>query len=152
MSPLPLVLAAALGAPPATAQSVPPAAAVEAPASGQMINLSCMEALAVIGQDKLAGVFSFISEKDSAPAFADFVVRDKKTLKRFLDKVESDFKQANGVAEWDKRALQFALSIYSSPIAETIEKPGEKVIARLSVLAQAPALSITELSSRRRRP
>ena len=99
------------------------AGAIEPPQGAQLLNLGCVEALAAIGQADLAGVFSFIAEKDAPAAFADLLVHNKKALKKFLAKVEKDLKSASGVAVWDHEALQLAVSIYGSPLAETLEKP-----------------------------
>ena len=111
-----LILAAALAAGAA-------AAAAPDPTPGGVLNLSCMEALAAIGQPHLAGVFSFISEKDSPAAFADLIAHDGKALKRYVEKVDQDFKAAGGITTWDHEALMFALALYSGPLASTFEKP-----------------------------
>lgn len=128
-----------------------PRAAVEAPAGAQMINLGCVDALAAVGHADLAGVFSFIPEKDGPAAFADFMVRNRKALKKFLAKAEKDLKEVKGVSIWDRQALQFAVSIYGSPLGETLEKPAPKFVARMVELAAAPALSLAEMTARRRK-
>lgn len=123
----------------------------EPPKSMQMINLSCMEALVAIDQADLAGVFSFIQEKDGPAAFADLVVHDKYALKKFLGKVEKDYKLVAGVSSWDHDVIQFALSIYMSPLAETLHNPGKKVIARMGELLAAPARTLQEIATRRQK-
>lgn len=140
-----LLLSTLLFAPPA-------AAAVEAPKGPQMISLGCVEALAAIGQaDRLNGIFSFIAEKDAPAAFADLLVRDSKAMKKFLAKVEKDKKEVLGVGAWDREALQFVVSIYGSPLAQTLEKPSDKTMSRLTELANSTALSLEEMTARRRK-
>ncbi len=123
----------------------------EAPKAMQMLNLSCVEALAAVGQEGLAGVFSFISEEDGPAAFADLLVRNKKAMNKFLVKVQKDLKEVSGVSTWDRAVLQFALAIYASPLAEMLEKPAQKTVAKIAELAQAPAMSLQEMTVRRRK-
>ena len=128
---------------------LPSGAFSQAPAGAQLLNLSCVEALVSIGQPNLAGVFSFISEKDGPAAFADLVVHDRKALKKWVAKLEKDNK-IGGVSPWDHEAAVFALQIYASPIAETVDKPGE-LKDKLSTLVLAPVLTLEELTARRRK-
>jgi len=127
-------------------------AAAETPRSGQLLNLSCMEALVAIDEANLAGVFSFVPEKDGSAAFADLVVHNPKAMKKYLAKVEGDLKAVGGISVWDREALAFALSIYASPLGGTLEKPSAKAMARLAELAQAPGLTLGEMTARRRKP
>lgn len=126
-----------------------PGAFAQAPRDAQVLNLSCVEALVSIDQSKLAGVFSFVPEKDAPAAFADLLVHDRKALKKWLKKVQKDNK-IGGVSTWDHEVAVFALQIYASPIAETIEKPGE-LKDELSTLVLAPVLSLEQLTARRRK-
>ena len=128
---------------------LPSGAFSQAPAGAQVLNLSCVEALVAINQPNLAGVFSFVPEKDAPAAFADLVVHDRKALKKWIAKLEKDNK-IGGVSPWDHEAAVFALQIYASPIAETIDKPGE-FKDRLSMLVLAPVLTLEELTARRRK-
>src|SRR3989338_11511467 len=117
----------------------------------QILNLSCMEALVTIGQADLAGVFSFVPERDSHAALADLLVHDKSALKKFLAKAEKDYKLVTGVSVWDHDVLQFALSIYNSSLAQTLPKPGGKIIARINKLAAAPTRTLQEKTARRQK-
>ena len=126
------------------------ARAAEAPKGMQMLNLGCVEALASVGMADLAGVFSFIAEKDGPAAFADLLVRNRKAMSRFLGKVAKDLK-LGGVSAWDHQVLQFAVSIYASPLAETLDKPSSKTVSKLNELAAAPTMSLEELTARRGR-
>jgi hypothetical protein len=116
----------------------------------QIINLSCVEALASVGQAAIAGVFSFIPEKDSPAAFADLLAHNRKAMKKFLAKAEKDLKEVSGVSIWDHQALQFTLLIYGSPLAETLEKPSTGLISRISELVAAPVLTLEQMTARRR--
>jgi hypothetical protein len=116
-----------------------------------MLNLSCVEALVSIGQAHLAGVFSFVPEKDAPAAFADLIVHDKKALKKYLGKLDGDFKQAAGLSNWDHEALIFALSIYASPMAQTLDKPSGSQMTRMTELGHAPTMTLEQLTARRRK-
>ena len=139
-----LILAAALAAGAAAAPE-------PGPTSGGVLNLSCIEALAAIGQPHLAGVFSFIPEKDSPAAFADLAAHDGKALKRYVEKVGKDFEAAGGVMIWDHEVLVFALALYSGPLAATFEQPTAKVLARINELSLAPTLSLEQVAARRKK-
>jgi hypothetical protein len=142
-----LILAAVLAA--GTLRAAAPAD--PGPASGGVLNLSCIEALASIGQPHLAGVFSFISEKDSPAAFADLTAHDAKALKRYVEKADKDFKAAGGVAAWDHEALMFVLALYSGPLAATFERPSSRVLTRINELSLAPILTLEQVTARRKR-
>lgn len=138
---------AVLAAAPASAAGVP-----EAPgSSAHMLNLSCVEALVAIGHSELAGVFSFISEKDTPAAFADLIVHDKKARKKYTAKLERDFKAAQALTQWDHDALVMILSIYGSPLAETLQKPGTRQMGRLAELGQAPTTTLDQMTAKRGR-
>jgi hypothetical protein len=142
-----LILAAALAAGAARGAAAP----APDPVSGAVLNLSCMEALAAIGQPHLAGVFSFISEKDSPAAFADLTAHDAKALKRYVQKEDKDFKAAGGITSWDHEALMFVLALYSGPLASTFAKPSGSVLTRINELSLAPTLSLEAVAARRKK-
>jgi hypothetical protein len=128
------------------------ALAVGAAASpGGVLNLSCLEAIAAIDQPNLAGVFSFISEKDSPAAFAELIAHDGKALKKYVGKVDRDFKAAAGVTTWDHEALAFALALYMGPLASTFDKPSGKLLAQIDQLGHAPTLSLAQVTARRKK-
>ena len=62
--------------------------AAQASSGPQIINLSLVEALVSIDESTLAGVFSYVPEKDGPAAFADLITHNKKSLKKFTAKVE----------------------------------------------------------------
>lgn len=128
---------------------LPTGAWSQAPAGAQMLNLSCVEALAAIDEPRLAGVFSFIPEKDTPQAFADLVMHDRKALKRYVKKLEKDMK-AGGVTTWDHESVTFALQILSSPLADTLEKPSGSEREALDMAARAPVLTLEQMTAKRR--
>lgn len=128
---------------------LPTGAWSQAPAGAQMLNLSCVEALAAIGEPRLAGVFSFVPEKDAPQAFADLVLHDKKELKKYTAKLDKDMKDG-GVTPWDHEAVAFALQLLNSPIADTLEKPSSSARETLRLASTAPVLSLEQLTARRR--
>lgn len=117
--------------------------------SQQMIDLNCVEGLVAIEQPKLAGVFSFISEKDATHAFAILLAGDKKAFKRFVEKGERDLKKAGAVTVWDHQVLLNAISLLSSPLPE-IEQPGEKLKARAVKLSMAPTAELRDVALKRK--
>jgi hypothetical protein len=139
-----LILAAALAAGAAAApdQGAP---------AGVVLNLSCMEALAAIGQPHLAEVFSFIPEKDSSAAFADLVSHDRKALRKYVEKVDKDFKASGGVAAWDHETLMSVTALYAGPLAANFETPARKVMDRINELSLARTLSLEAVAARRKR-
>ncbi len=126
------------------------AGAQGAPVSGGIINLSCMEALAAIEKPELAGVFSFVAEKDSANAFANLVVQKGGSLKKYAAKLEQDSKAAGGITVWDHESVLVVLSLLAGPLADTLEKPSAKVTRQLSELSLVPAVSLETVSAKRK--
>ena len=123
----------------------------EAVAAQGVINLSCMEALVAIDEPGLAGVFSFIPEKDSPAAFADLVAHRGKALKKYAAKLEADFKAAGGITPWDHETALFVVALFSGPLAATLEQPSAKLQAKLAELSLAPALSLEQVAARRKK-
>lgn len=118
-----------------------------------LLNLSCMSALAAVEQADLAGVFTFIAEKDSSAAFAELLVRNKRARKKYRAKLQADMKASGGVSAWDHEVLIRLLEIYVSPQAETLERLSSSMTADFNELSLAPALSLEEMNSRKtRRP
>lgn len=121
------------------------------PVNAGMLNLNCLDALVSVDQAKLAGVFSFIADKDSSAAFADLVAHDASLLKKYAARLEKDFKAASGIAQWDHDVLLTVLSLYASPLGETMEKPSAKLKARLTELSMAPTLTLEQVTARRKK-
>ena len=117
-----------------------------------MLNLSCLAALTAVGHaGDLGGVFSFITEKDSSAAFADFVVHSKPAMKKYFAKLDADFKDAGGVTSWDHEVLMRVLEIYDSPLAETLEPLPPAVSKKLAEISAAPTLALEDITAARRK-
>lgn len=116
----------------------------------QMLDLNCVEGLVAVDRAALAGVFSFVSQKDTSAAFADLLVRDQKALKKFLAKADKDLKSASGVTVWDHEVLLNALSLFGSPLAPTLDMPSKKILARVTELTLAPTLTLEQVTARRK--
>ena len=119
------------------------------PAAG-MLNLSCVEALVAVEHPDLAGVFSFITEKDAPAAFADFVAHNKTAMRRYVDKIGADIKSAAGVTPWDHDVIMRILDIYAGPLAETLEKLPPPIQKRLMEYSAAPSMSLEDVAARRK--
>jgi hypothetical protein len=143
-----LAVALAVAALP-SARSAP--ASEASPATGGLINLSCMEALAAIEQPALAGVFSFVPEKDSPAAFADLVAHDSKAMKKYVAKLDKDYRAAAGITTWDHDAVMFAISLFSGPADPALAKPAAKVLSHLTELSLAPRLTLEAVTAKRGR-
>ena len=118
---------------------------------GTMLDLSCMEALVAAGHADLAGVFSFVSDKDASAAFADFTVHDRIALKKYIGKLQRDFKNARGISVWDHSVVLRILALYGSPLAQVVEKPSESLFKILTELSLAPTMTLEELAARRKK-
>lgn len=117
-----------------------------------MLNLSCLAALTAVGHaGDLGGIFSFITEKDSSAAFADFMVHSKPSFKKYLLKLDADSKGAGGVTSWDHEVVMRILEIYDSPLAETLEPLTEAVKKKLADISAAPTLTLEDITARRKR-
>lgn len=123
--------------------------AQEPPSGGGVFNLSCMEALAAVQANWLSGVFTFVPEKDSALAFADMVVRNKAIRRKYVAKLMKDHAVARGITVWDHEVVMHILSIYSSPLAQLLEKPDPTTFDRLNMLGLAPTMTLAEMNARR---
>lgn len=146
----PAALALLLAAAPLRAADAPKPAA-PAPVNGGMLDLSCVSALAAVGRADLAGVFSFIAEKDAPTAFADFLARNKTAMGKYLAKAGKDLKDAGGITPWDHQVVMRVLELYASPAGETVEKPPKSVTDKLSALSLAPTMALNEITPRRKK-
>ena len=146
-----LAVLGALAVPGRAGQAGGRPAASPAESSGGLLDPSCLEALAALEHTDLAGILSFVPEKDVPSAFADFLVRNHSALRRYLGKLEKDLRGSRGISQWDHGVVAKALELYHSPLADTLEKPSTSIDRRLNSLALAPTLSLEEINSRRRR-
>lgn len=139
----------AAGAALALAGAGSPARAQEprVPSMDQVINLSLVEALVAVGAADLAGVFGFIPEERTAMAMADYLLRDRKGLKRFIKKGQRDLRELGGVNEWDKQVYLFLVGMTSSGALPAGVRPlSAKTINGIQQLGLARPLSLQEMT------
>ncbi len=137
----------ALGGGPAAAR---PAAAAPSHATG-MVSLSLIEALAAMRQPQLAGIFSFVAEADAPFALADFIARDKKAMKLYLDKLGDDRKAADGLTDWDHQVCVSLVNLYASPMAATFGVPKAKLMSQINECVLAPVVPLEAIVARRKK-
>ncbi|MFA6003251.1 MAG: hypothetical protein WC881_04210 [Elusimicrobiota bacterium] len=116
-----------------------------------VLNLNCVEALVAVEHTALAGVFSFVSEKDSNAAFADLVAHDGKALKKYVAKLEKDVKASAGITAWDHDTVLLALGLFTGPVADTLEKPGKSLMEKLTQLSMKPTMTLEQITAQRKK-
>lgn len=119
--------------------------------SGGMVSLSLVEALAAVRAPQLSGVFSFIAEGDAPFAFADYLARDKKALKLYLEKLDEDRAVAKGLTGWDHAVCASLVNLYASPLANTFGRPDEKRMSMINQCVLVPVVPLEEIVARRKR-
>ena len=129
----------------------PGAAAVAGPHVTGMMSLSLIEALGAIRQPQLAGVFSFVAEADAPFAFADFLARDKKAMKAYLNKLGDDRKAADGLTDWDHEVCASLVNLYGSPLAATFGVPEPKRMSQINECVLSPILPLEAIVARRKK-
>ncbi len=148
---LALAFPALAGAPEAARPAKATIVAAPAGASTGMIDFSLVEALAALRQPQLAGIFSFVSEKNAPFAFADLLARDKKSMKRYLDKLDVDFKAALGLTDWDHEVCASLINLYGSPVAATFGVPDARRMKQINDCMLAPTVPLESIVARRKK-
>ncbi|OIO05216.1 MAG: hypothetical protein AUJ52_14130 [Elusimicrobia bacterium CG1_02_63_36] len=116
---------------------------------GQLLNLSLIEALATIKEEKLSGVFAFIAEADSSLAFANLLLADSKSRDRFLKACERMHTAAGAISRWDKQVILLLVGMNSQrEFPPGIQPMSEKQRTRINKLALIPGVAIEELRNR----
>jgi hypothetical protein len=142
----------------AVAVCVAPVSAAEAPAvpkgkipnAPQIINFGLLEALSAIGHADLAGVFAFIPEEQAPMAMADFLLRNRKALKRFVKKSERDKKKVEAISIWDKHVFMYLTGMVNSgQMPPTMKKVPQRWISRIHALMLAPGLPLQAIVQKR---
>ena len=129
----------------------PAKAAAPAVEATGMISFSLVDALAAIHQPQLAGIFSFVEEKNAPFAFADFIARDKKSMKLYLKKLDADVESANGLTEWDHEVCASLINLYGSPMAATFGVPDAKTMKQINDAMLSRTISLEEIVSKRKK-
>jgi hypothetical protein len=143
----PVLGAAAAAARPAAKASAPAAI----PEATGMISFSLVDALAAVHQPQLAGVFSFVSEKNAPFAFADLLARDKKSMKLYLNKLSDDSKASAGLTEWDHEVCASLINLYASPMAGTFGAPDAKMMKQINDGMLSPIVTLEEIVAKRKK-
>ena len=116
-----------------------------------MISFSLVEALAALHQPQLAGIFSFVSERNAPFALADLLARDKKSMKLYLNKLADDFKAASGLTEWDHQVCASLINLYASPMAATFGKPDDKRMKQINDCMLSATVPLEQIVARRKK-
>lgn len=124
-------------------------AAAQAPTG--MISFSLVEALAALREPQLAGIFSFVSERNAPFALADLLARDKKSMKLYLNKLDDDFKAADGLTEWDHEVCASLINLYGSPMAATFGLPDAKRMKQINDCMLAPNVPLEAIVAKRKK-
>jgi hypothetical protein len=146
---VPAFAGAAFAAAPAEAATRAAQEASQAPTG--MISFSLVEALAAMKQPQLAGVFSFVSEKNAPFALADLLARDKKAMKLYFEKLDDDFRVASGLTEWDHEVCASLINLYGSPMAGTFGVPEPKRMKQINDCMLTPAIPLETIVSKRKK-
>lgn len=149
-TPLAILLSPALAFA-ANAAPVQPRAGTAMPAQQSMINLSLVDALVAVHEEKLAGIFGFVADQNAAPAFADYLFRNPKALKLFLKKGEADLKRIGGVNEWDKQVYLYIVTIQANASLVSDNALSPKIYDRVTTLSLAPGVSLAAIKMGGRR-
>ena len=123
----------------------------QVPTQQQIINLSLIEALVAIDATKLSGVFAFVPREQSSMAMADYLMHDRKALKKFVKKGERDFKQVQGINEWDREVYLYLVGINSGRFLPAgVERVPKKWLKRIHRMSLARPLPLQVIAQRRK--
>ncbi|MBI4348491.1 MAG: hypothetical protein HY553_16745 [Elusimicrobia bacterium] len=144
------VLLAGLLATGASAQPsavLPEAAPIQQP---QMLDLNLMEALVTVGAHDLAGVFGFVPAEAAPAALADYLLHNRKALKKLLKKGQRDLKELGGVNGWEKMVFIQILQLHSNgPIPPGVERLSKKEEYDVSEIVLARPMTLQEMTTLR---
>lgn len=116
----------------------------------QMLDLNLMEALIAAGAVDLAGVFGFVPPESAPAALADYLLHDRKALKRLLKKERKDIKEAGGINAWDKMVFISLLQIHNAGLVPPgVERLSKKEELEVSDIVLARAMSLQEMNATR---
>ncbi len=129
--------------------AAPAGAQREIPSPPSIIDLNLMEALVVIGRTDLIGIFTFVPSRRAPLAMADFLLRNRKALKKFVKKSERDLKQVQGINEWDRKVFLFLVGISAGRLPSGIKALPRGWIDRINTLSLAQPLPLSIMVQRR---
>jgi hypothetical protein len=142
-------LLAASAAKPAFAQRAPSGVTPPRMSQGAVLNLSLIEALVAVRQQRLSGVFAFVPEDRTGLAFANYMMYDHKALKRYLKYARKIFDKAGAISHWDKRVMLLLVGMVNQAQRPPgVEAVGKKQVSQISELALVPGVPVEELRTR----
>lgn len=116
----------------------------------QMLDLNLMEALIAAGAADLAGVFGFVPPESAPAAFADYLLHNRKALKRLLKKERKDMAEVGGINAWDKMVFISLLEIHNAGLVPPgVERLSKKEELDVSEAVLARAMSLQEMNATR---
>ena len=115
-------------------------------AQSGLVSGSLIEALASIGKPELGGLFAYIGETNAPRAFADLIVKDKKSLKKYAAKLAKDLRLSGGATAWDHEVCAALVTYYSTA---TEFKPSKKIMKPLNETVLSPIKEHSEIQSKR---
>ena len=68
----------------------------------QMLDLNVMESLVAVGATELAGIFGFVAPENAPFAFADYLLHNRKALKKLTKRELKNLKDVGSVGSWNK--------------------------------------------------
>ena len=145
-----VTLLAIMGPARAGAPATPPASRQAQPQSG-IISLSLIEALSAIKQPELVGIFLFVAEPDGPAAFANFLVRDMKALKRYTEKLEDDRKVAQGLTGWDHEVCANLINFYASSAGGVFGRPDAKRMSKINQCVLSHVVALEAITAARKK-
>jgi hypothetical protein len=114
------------------------------------LGAALQEALRVVKNESLAGIFMFVDPQDAPAAFAAFLLRDHKALKVFVKRAEKDVKKVRAISRWDKyvflHMVGFGLDGAMSVSGKNLSK---KWIKRIQDLTLVPSLNYRDVVMKR---
>jgi len=144
---LPLLAALTLSAVPVLGQ---PAAPARVPATPRIIGASVLEALLTVREQRLTGVFAFVPSEHASMAMADYLMHDRRALKRFVKKDERDLEELRGIDAWDREVHLYLVGVHAQLLfPQGVKRIPEKLLQRIRRLSLSPGLSIEVMSQRR---
>lgn len=140
---VPAFLAAALWVSPAGAQGVPGSPRY------QPITVPLSDALAVIKEPMLVGVFMFVAPAEAPAALASYLIRNHAGLKRFVRRAEKDVAAFKAISRWDKLVFLHLVGMGIDGSRVGGKRLSKKWVARVQDLTLVPSRDYREIALRR---
>ncbi|MBI5200589.1 MAG: hypothetical protein HY925_03300 [Elusimicrobia bacterium] len=114
----------------------------------QMIDLNLMESLVTCGATDLAGVFGFVAPENAPFALADYLLHNRKALKKLTKNELKNLKETGGVGAWNKLVFMQILQIENAGILPPgVEKLSKSEEQNVSELVLAKGMTLAEMAA-----